>query len=192
MEKTIGTSIKTLYKHRKFRLQIYANDELACWTMISRQPYKDRLAKNIKELACNCWLIEYRVSPHTRDVLRGRIARKKYEEHPKHIFPMTQIKLFNKFKEEHKEVKISINTFVQQKPGFVRPITAHDICCCRYHVDFELYYDTFLNFGKNLWPSSPPSIFCAFISEILCEREVDELFYQKKVLVERNVIVVEI
>jgi hypothetical protein len=68
MEKTMGTSRKTLHKHRKFRLQI--DVELACWTMISRQPYKDRLAENVKELACNCWLEESRVSPHTRDVLQ--------------------------------------------------------------------------------------------------------------------------
>ena len=75
----------------------------------------------------------------------------------------------------------------------MRPIIVHDICCCHYHVEFELDYDIFLDFGKNLWPSSPPpSTFRAFISEILCEREGDELFYQKKVLVERNVIVVEI
>jgi hypothetical protein len=95
--------------------------------------------------------------------------------------PITQIKLFNKFKEEHKEVKISINTFVQQKQWFVRPITIHDTCCFRYHVEFELYYDTFLDFCKTLWPSSPPpSTFRAFISEILCEREGDELFCQNK------------
>jgi hypothetical protein len=174
-------------------LQIDTNDELACCRVISRQPYKDRLAKNVKELACNCWLTKSCVSPHTRDVLQQIIAQKQYEEHPKHILPMTQIELFNKFKEEHKEVKISINTFVQQKPWFVRPIIVHDTCCCHYHVEFELYYDTFLDFGKTLWPSSPPpSTFCAFISEILCEREGDELFYKKNVLVERNVIVVEI
>ena len=48
MEKGMGTSRKTLYKHRKFRLQIDANDELSCWTIISRQPYKDRLVENVK------------------------------------------------------------------------------------------------------------------------------------------------
>jgi hypothetical protein len=106
---------------------------------------------------------------------------------------MTQIELFNKFKEEHKEVKISINTFLQQKPRFVRPIIVHDTCCCRYHVEFELCYDTFLDFGKILWPSSPPpSTFRDFISKILCEREGDELFCKKNVLVEINVIIVEI
>jgi hypothetical protein len=70
MEKVMGTSRKTLYKHRKFRLQIDANDELSCWTIIYRQPYKDRLAENVKESTRNCWLTESRVSPHTRDVLR--------------------------------------------------------------------------------------------------------------------------
>jgi hypothetical protein len=56
MAKNLGTSRKTLHKHRKFCFQIDVNDELACWTMISRQPYKDRLAENVKELARNCWL----------------------------------------------------------------------------------------------------------------------------------------
>jgi hypothetical protein len=70
MEKMMGTSRKTLYKHRKFRLQIDANDELACWTVISRQPYKDRFVENVKELTCNCWLKVSCVSPHKKDVLR--------------------------------------------------------------------------------------------------------------------------
>jgi len=34
---------------------------------------------------------------------------------------MKLIELFNKFKEEHKEVKIFINTFVQQKHGLLDP-----------------------------------------------------------------------
>ena len=84
--------------------------------MICRKPYKYRLVENVKELARNCWLTEYHVSPHTRDVLQNRVPQKQYEEHPKHIFPLTQIEFFNKFKEEHTKVKISINTFVQQKP----------------------------------------------------------------------------
>jgi hypothetical protein len=74
MEKVMGMSIKPLYKHEKLRLQIDANDELACWTIISRQPYKDRLAKNVKESDRNCWLTKSHVSPHTRDVLRRRIT----------------------------------------------------------------------------------------------------------------------
>jgi hypothetical protein len=74
MAKTLGTSRKIVHKHRKFHFQIDVNDEVACWRVISIQPYKDRLAENVKELARNCWLEEYCVSPHTRDVLRRRIA----------------------------------------------------------------------------------------------------------------------
>ena len=48
-------------------------------------------------------------------------------------------------------------------------------------MDFELYYDTFLDFGRKFWKDSPPpSTICDFISQILCERQSDELFYEKK------------
>ena len=40
---------KTLHKHRKFRLQVDVNDELACWRAICRQPYKDRHGENVKK-----------------------------------------------------------------------------------------------------------------------------------------------
>ena len=93
---------------------------------------------------------------------------------------MSQIQLFNKFKDEHSELNLSINTFVQQKPWYVRPITIRDTCCCCYHVEFELYYDTFLQFGKTFWSNSPPSIIRAFISEILCERDSHNNFYNKR------------
>ena len=62
---------------------------------------------------------------------------------------MTQIQLFNKFKDDNNELNLSIKTFVQQKPWYVRPVTIHDTCCCPFHVEFELYYDTFLGFEKH-------------------------------------------
>jgi hypothetical protein len=61
---------------------------------------------------------------------------------------MKKIELINKFIEENKEDKISMNIFMQQKPLFVRPIIVCETCCCCYHVEFELYYDTFIEFGK--------------------------------------------
>ena len=48
-------------------------------------------------------------------------------------------------------------------------------------MKFELYYDTFIDFGRKFWKDSPPpSTICDFISQILCERESDEVFYKKK------------
>ena len=72
----------------------------------------------------------------------------KSQEHPKHFLDTTQIEFFNKFKEENCEIDTSISDFVQQKPWYVKPITICDTCCCHYHVEVQLYYDTFLNFGK--------------------------------------------
>ena len=48
--KVIGTSWKTLYKYNKFQLQIDANDELVCWEIICRQPYKDRVSESVKTM----------------------------------------------------------------------------------------------------------------------------------------------
>ena len=53
LAQAIGTSRKTLYKHRKFRMQIDENDELACWAIICRQSYKDRWEKVLKILYKN-------------------------------------------------------------------------------------------------------------------------------------------
>ena len=54
--KVIGTSRKTLYKYNKFRLQIDANDELACWAIICRQPYKDRVGESVKTMMHEYWV----------------------------------------------------------------------------------------------------------------------------------------
>ena len=48
-------------------------------------------------------------------------------------------------------------------------------------MQFQLYYDTFLEFGKKIWTNSPPSpTVHEFISQTLCERNHDEVFYNKK------------
>lgn len=48
-------------------------------------------------------------------------------------------------------------------------------------MEVQLYYDTFLHFGKKNWKiSPPPSTIHGFIYGIICERESDELSYQKK------------
>ena len=97
-------------------------------------------------------------------MIHQRLSRNEYETHAKHILEMTQIQLFNKFKDEHSELNLSINTFVQHKPWYVRHIIVCDTSSCCYHVEFELYFDTFLKFGKMFYPNSPiPSIIHVFI-----------------------------
>ena len=91
-----------------------------------------------------------------------------------------QIEFLKKFKEENHGSNVSINTFVQQKTWYVKALNVRDTCCCHYHVEFELYYNTFLNFGRKFWKESSPSTICESISQIICERQSDELFYEKK------------
>ena len=66
--KVTGTSRKTLYKYKKFRLQIDENDEIACWEIICRQPYKDRVGESVKAMMHEYWVENSRVSPNERDV----------------------------------------------------------------------------------------------------------------------------
>ena len=56
LAQAIGTSRKTLYKHSKFRMQIDENNELSCWAIICRQPYKDRMGEGVKDIVQNYWL----------------------------------------------------------------------------------------------------------------------------------------
>ena len=74
LAQAIGTSRKTLYKHSKFRMQIDENDELSCWAIICRQPYKYRMGEGVKDIIQKYWLEHARVSPNSRDVIRKRVS----------------------------------------------------------------------------------------------------------------------
>ena len=43
-------------------MQIDENDELVCWAIICRQPYKDRMGEGVKDIVHKCWLEHARVS----------------------------------------------------------------------------------------------------------------------------------
>ena len=174
-------------------MKIDENDELACWAIICRQPYKDRMGECVKDIVQKYWLEHARVSPNSRDVIRQILSQNVYEICPKHIMEMTQVQLFNKFKHDHRGINMSITTFLQQKPWYVRPITIRDTCGCHYHVQFKLYYDMFLEFGKMFWTNSPPPpIVREFISQTLCEEIPMKYFIIRNVSMENNVMVVEI
>ena len=77
LAQAIGISRKTLYKHNKFKMKIDENYELACWAIICRQLYKDRMGEGVKDIVHKYWL--ERVSPNSRDVIRQRVSRNVYE-----------------------------------------------------------------------------------------------------------------
>ena len=57
------------------------------------------------------------VSPTARHVMRRIIARNQYEEHEKHFLETTQIELFNKFKEENREIDVLISALCHKNRG---------------------------------------------------------------------------
>jgi len=85
------------------------------------------------------WCLNSRVSPNESDVVWHRISKGNYETHAKHITEVTQVEMFKTFMESNVDVKISLTTFLKLKPWYVKPIVVHETCCCRRHVEFELY-----------------------------------------------------
>ena len=47
--RTLKKSRNFLWKHKKFRVQLDEYDEVACWGVICRKPYQDRLPDNVRD-----------------------------------------------------------------------------------------------------------------------------------------------
>ena len=81
---------------------------------------------------------------------------------------MIGVALFEEFKESNPGVLISFTMFSKLKPWYIRLNTIQATCCCRYHVEFQLYYDTFVDFCKKHWDGElVPHTVRDFISMIL-------------------------
>ena len=78
-------SRKSLWKHTKFRVQLDEDDEVACWGVICRKPYQDRLPHNVRDKDKEFWNLNSHVLPNENDVMRCCISKGNYETHAKHI-----------------------------------------------------------------------------------------------------------
>jgi hypothetical protein len=132
--RTLKTSRKGLWKRTNVRVQLDEDDEVACWVVICRKPYQDRLPYNVRDRVKYFWHLKSHVLPNEKDVVQHHISKGNYETHDKHITKVTQVEMFKIFMQSNVHVKISLNTFVKLKHWFVRPIIVCDTCCCRYHV----------------------------------------------------------
>ena len=99
----------------------------------------------------------------------------------KHVMEMMGVALFKEFKESNPGVQISFSMFSKLKPRYIRPNTIHETCCYRYHIEFQLYYDTFVDFCKKHWDGElAPHTVQDFISMILCNRNTENVFFNKR------------
>ena len=81
----LKTSRKSLWKHKKFRVHLDEDNEVACLGVILRQPYQDRLLDNVRDKVKEFWHLNSHVLPNEKDVVRCRISKGNYETHAKHI-----------------------------------------------------------------------------------------------------------
>ena len=101
---------------------------------------------------------------------------------------MTQTQLFKMFKVAHVELRLGQRSFEKCKPWYVRINTIHNTCCCRYNIDFDLYYHTFAHIHRFLQPNHvrecssivPPMSSRYFIHSIMCLRQYGKTNYLKQ------------
>ena len=83
-----------MHKYTKFRVKINENDEAACWALICREAYQDRMEERTREKLIEFWDNHSRAIPDRKHVLRQRSGISIYKEHCKHVMEMTGVALF--------------------------------------------------------------------------------------------------
>ena len=62
----LKTSRKSLWKHKNVRVQLDEDDEVACWGVIYRKPYQDRLPNNMRDKVKEFWHLKYHFLPNEK------------------------------------------------------------------------------------------------------------------------------
>ena len=181
---------KTLKKYsiRRDSLDVEGQME-KLWAFSGRLPRKDmKLVEAVKGLVHTFWHDNTRPSSNTKDVLKHCRGSKHIEPHVKHYLDMTQTQLFEMFKNAHLELRLGQRSFEKCKPWYVRINTIRNTCCCRYHIEFDLYYHTFAHIRRVLHPNhvqecsstTPPMSSRDFIHSIMCPRQDGQTHYLKQ------------
>ena len=121
MPKLLHVSRKMLHKYTKFRVKIDENDEAACWDLICREAYQDRMEEGTREKVIEYWDNHSHAISDRKHVPRKREGRGVYREHCKHVMEMTGVALFEEFKESNPGVQVSFSMFSKLKPWYIRP-----------------------------------------------------------------------
>jgi len=181
---------KTLKKYsvRRDNLDVEGQME-TLWAFSGRLPRKDmKLVEAVKGLVQTFWHDNTRPSSNTKDVLKHCRGSRHTEPHVKHYLDMTQTQLFEMFKVAHVELRLGQRSFEKCKPWYVRINTIRNTCCCRYHIEFDLYYHTFAHIRRFLHPNHvqecsstvPPVSSRDFIHSVMCPRQDGQTHYLKQ------------
>ena len=124
------------------------------WAFSHRPPQKYmKLLEVVKGLVHTFWHDNTRPYSNTKGVLKHCRGSMNNEPHVKHYLEMTQTQLLKMFKVSHVEIRLEQRSFEKCKPWYVRINTIWNTCCCRYHIEFDLYYHTFSHLRHFLHPN---------------------------------------
>ena len=150
-----------------------------------------KLVDAINELVHTFWHDHTRLSSNQRDVLKLRKGSTEREPHVKHFLDTTQIELYERFRNEHTQLTMGQWSFEKCKPWYVRICIDRNTCYCRYHAEYEYFYDTykyiFCDLHSNLEQSCNESIIPSnasryFIVIIMCPMHKGKKYYGKSCL----------
>jgi hypothetical protein len=144
--KTLNISRTTLTRRISIREQLETinpnlNLAIVCWG-----PRNDKVSNEWRNMIVEFWNENSIVSSNRRDVLTQRLSRGVREEHQKHLLDNSQTDLFHKFQDAHHDIVIGKQNFEAIKPWYIHPNKVCETCCCRYHVEFNYYYELFRNY----------------------------------------------
>ena len=136
--------MKTLRKYSIRRDSLETGCQTDMWAFTGRLPRSDmNLIETVKGLVQEYWHDNSRTSSNQKDVVKLRKGSRNCEPHIKHFLDMTQIELYERFRRAHTELNMGERSFEKCKPWYVRVNTTHNTCCCRYHIEYGYYYDTY-------------------------------------------------
>ena len=116
-----------------------------------------KLIDAVKGMVQEFWHDNSRPSSNQKDVLKLRMGSRDREPHIKHFLDMAQTKLYKRFRHEHNELNLGQRSFEKCKPWYVKISTTRNTCCCRYHIEYAYYYDTYIY------------LYCVFFITLLCK-----------------------
>ena len=185
----LGVKPRTLTGGRKIRAKVLQTEK-SSWTYIMRKTRSDAISDEVKDLAYKFWLNPENSRPacNKNDTKRARIGPNLYSKHMSYVLEKTQTEIYNDFRTEYPDIKISQRVFENCMPYFVRPVKPKDklTCCCRYHIEMRTVFKACMKFRRSVIKSKPVSnehvtvydTIDELISDTLCAKPENEKYHK--------------
>lgn len=179
--KKTGISRKRIYAgYKKALINDYS--ETAAYRVTKRKCRSDKLSEECKQRIYDWWISPKasRPSPNKADLKKKRIDVHIFVNHQAHILEKTQTEVYEEFKKENTDLKVSQRSFERLKPFFIRQMRAKDrvTCCCRKHVELKMIFKKCMDYRRKiLQDQQHTSQYCIYervmglVEDTLCKTE---------------------